>query len=123
MDATEICPLTEEAIARLLTGRNIDATEPSTNGRRQSARWPFPGPVELWVPDEAGIDQHEMGTCLNLSLHGLGMLYDDPLDVGQELAIAVHQPEASFHGRAVVRHCTRNEAGYYIGMQFLFDET
>jgi hypothetical protein len=37
-----------------------------------------------------------------------------------ELAIAIHEPEVSFHGRAAVRHCTEVEDGYYVGMQFLF---
>jgi len=123
MDATEIRQLTREALAELLAGRTLREVETIANGRRQTHRWPFPGQVQLCKPDESGIEQVSFGTCLNLSLYGLGMLYDEPLPVGLELSVSIHQPEASLHGRAIVRHCTENEAGYYIGAQFLFDET
>ena len=122
MDATEIVSLTEEAVARLLAGRNAEDADTSANGRRKAPRWPFPGQVQLWIPDENGQEQLTFATCLNLSLHGLGMLYDEALSIGLEFALAVHQPEASLHGRAIVRHCTLNEDGYYVGVQFLFDE-
>jgi len=121
MDATEICPLTEEAIGRLLAGRSIELCQPGTNGRRVAPRWPFPGTVEMWLPDDEGVEQHHLATCINLSLHGLGMLCDDELPIGLEFALAIHQPESSFHGRAVVRHCTEVQAGYYVGIQFIFD--
>ena len=60
---------------------------------------------------------------MNLSLHGLGMMSDIELPVGLAFTLAVHQPEASFQGRAVVRHCTEVEGHYYIGLQFIFDES
>ncbi len=122
MDATEISPLTEEAIAKLLADRNIVLPEPHDNGRRRAPRWPFPGTVELWVPGEDGLDEHRLATCLNLSLGGLGMLSEFDLPLGLELALAIHQPEMSFHGQAAIRHCTAVEPGYYIGLKFLFDE-
>ena len=50
------------------------------------------------------------------------MLLDMELPVGLELALAVHQPELSLHGRAVVKHCTEIDAGCYIGVQFLFED-
>ena len=120
MDATEICPLTEEAIAKLLGDRNITPPDPKDNGRRRTPRWPFPGTVELWVQGEDGLEEHRLATCLNLSLGGLGMLSDFDLPVGLELPLAIHQPEMSFHGHAAVRHCTTVEPGYYIGLKFLF---
>ena len=88
------------------------------------------GTLGLVVPDVAnpffagvahGVEQQAFATCVNLSLNGMGMLYDEPLEVGLELTLAVHQPEASLQGRAIVRHCTENEAGFYIGTEFLFD--
>lgn len=122
MDATEIRHLTEDTVAELLDGRQARQVDQTADGRRRTPRWPFPGQVQLWIPDHDGVDQISFGTCLNLGLHGLGMLYDNELPVGAELTLAIHQPEASLHGRAVVRHCTENDAGYYIGVQFLFDE-
>lgn len=121
MDATEIIPLTEEAVGKLLVDRDPREVDPSANGKRAVARWPFPGTVELWLPGEDGVEQLDFATCLNLSRQGLGMLYEEPIPVGLELAIAIHQPEASLHGRAVIRHCTPTDTGYYVGAQFLFD--
>ena len=123
MDATEIKPLTEEAVASLLADQETQIPDVQANGRRRAPRWPFPGTVEMWVPDETGTEQLALATCLNLSRHGLGMLNEEPLTIGLEFALAVHQPEASLHGRAIVRHCTETEAGYYVGVEFLFDKT
>jgi hypothetical protein len=58
---------------------------------------------------------------LNLSLGGVGLRCDEPLSPGLELAIAVHEPEVSLHGRAVVRHCTGMRGDYLIGVEFLYD--
>lgn len=121
MDALEFCALSQEAVARLLTSRQARQHGASIGGRRKTPRWPFPGTVELWVPDDGGIEQHRLATSLNLSLHGVGIKTDDDLPVGANLSIAIHEPELSFHGRAIVRHCTRIDEGYYIGMQFDFD--
>ena len=123
MDATEIKPLTEETVARILADQETQIPSVGANGRRRAPRWPFPGTVEMWLPDETGVEQLALATCLNLSRHGLGMLSEEPLTIGLEFALAVHQPEASLHGRAIVRHCTETEAGYYVGVEFLFDKT
>ncbi len=122
MDITEISPLTEEAVARLLADRARAPSGPVTNGKRRTPRWPFPGTVQLWIPDENGVDQHHLATCMNLSLHGLGMMSDVGLPVGLEFTLAIHQPETSFQGRAVIRHCTAVDDRYFIGVQFIFDE-
>lgn len=121
MSTTEICELTEDAVADLLASRARERSDASANGQRRALRWAFPGTVQLWVPDDQGEECLSLATCINLSLHGLGMLCDEPLPIGLQLAVSVHQPEVSFHGRGVIRHCTRTDQGYYAGLQFLFD--
>jgi len=122
MDVAEICPLTEETILNLLKSRGAFAHMHTGSGRRQAERWPFPGTIELWIPDELGFHRHALGTCLDMSLDGAGVRCDDSLPVGLELDIAIHQPEASFHGRALVRHCTSTARGdHMVGLEFLLD--
>lgn len=122
-DASEIHPLTRHAVAKLIASRSLSRQASPKEGhcRRQLVRWPFPGAAELWIRDDAGIEQHWLATCLNLSLGGIGIRLDRPLSPGTELDIAVHQPEVSFHGRAVVRHCTPTADGEFAaGLEFLF---
>ena len=123
MEVTEICPLTEDAVAKLLADREAEAPNSSAGERRKVARWPFPGTAELWIPQENDIDRYVLATSLNLSLHGVGIRCEEPLAPGLELDIAIHEPEMSFHGRAVARHCTEIEDEYLIGLQFLFSST
>ena len=120
MEVTEIYPLTEDAIAKLLADREAGASSSNTRERRKVARWPFPGTVELWIPKENDIERYLLATSLNLSLHGVGIRCDEPLPRGLELDVAIHEPEMSFHGRAVARHCTEIEDEYLIGLEFLF---
>ena len=122
MNATEFCPLTETAVRNLLTGRELKLPDATSYARRRESRWPFPGTVELWVPDEAAVERYVLGTCLNLGMSGLGISCDEQLPVGMVLGLAVHQPEVSMHGRAVVRHCTGIPDGYFIGLEFVFPE-
>ena len=121
MEVAEICPLTEEAVAKLLAGRNAKLPDPKGTARRKVTRWPFPGTVELWIPDEEGHVRYALSTSLNLSLGGVGIRCDEPLSPGLELAVAVHEPEISFHGRAVVRHCTNMVGEFLVGLQFVYD--
>ena len=86
-------------------------------------RWPFPGTVELWIPEGDGTERYELATSLNLSLVGVGIRCDESLESGVELAIAIHEPEVSFHGRAVVRHCTEMESDFLVGLEFLFSDS
>ena len=123
MDAMEIYRLTEEAIDRLVSQQEQDSLAPTAECRRQSKRWPFPGTVEMWLPDENGVEQIALGSCVNLSRDGLAMLYEEALPLGLKMAMAVHQPEASLHGHAVVRHCSAKDDGFYIGIEFLFDKS
>ncbi len=123
MDAMEIYRLTEKAIDGLLSEQEQDRNTATAACRRRTKRWPFPGTVEMWLPDEKGVEQIALGTCVNLSRQGLAMFYEEELPLGLEMAMAVHQPEASLHGRAVVRHCAAKDEGFYIGVEFLFDKS
>jgi len=120
MDVTEITPLTRRAIAGLFAQRLDSRPGPGRGRLRKHPRWPFAGPVELWLEHDPGGVRHVLATCENLSLEGVGIRCDERLDPGRELELAVHQPEQSLHGRAVVRHCTQFEQDYYCGLEFLF---
>lgn len=120
MDTAEICLLTKEAVARLLSANDGDPDGQNESCQRTVPRWPFPGTVQYWCSDEEGDEQHFLATCANLSMGGLGMHCDDPLEVGLHIALAVHQPEASLHGHGFVRHCTAQDEGYFVGVQFDF---
>lgn len=122
MKVTEIFPLTGKAVAKLLASREAAKLETEFPGRRKALRWPFPGVVELWIPAEEGGERHALATSLNLSLFGIGIRCDEWLSHGLELAIAFHEPEASLHGRAVVRHCTQRDGEYLIGLEFFYDD-
>ncbi len=119
MDATEIVPLNETVLWDMLCGREECQ---SHNGRdkRKSPRWPFQGTVELWFGDPDACDYYALATCENLSVGGVGVRFDEPIEPDTELSIAIHEPEKSLHGKAVVRHCTRLRSDYYIGLEFLF---
>ena len=123
MDATEFCALEPDSIAKLLSSRQKSIRPSNWHGRRNAPRWPFPSTVELWVPDAAGEEHYSLATSINLSTTGIGLKLDQPIPAGTRLAIAVHEPEMSFHGRAVVKHCTETNHGFSIaGLQFLFEE-
>ena len=121
MESVEVCSLTEASITKLLTGRHERPSDAALGGRRKVLRWPFPGTVQLWISDENGVEEHTLATSVNLSEQGVGILVDDELPIGLELTIALHEPEASLQGRAVVRHCTHADERYFVGLQFVFD--
>lgn len=121
METIEIFPLTEDAVAGLLLKR--ESMHVGSNGRaqRNAPRWPFPGTVELWIPGEDGLERHVLATSINLSKDGMGVRCEEELPLDMKLEIAIHEPEASFHGQAIIRHCTPIPSGQYmIGVQFLF---
>jgi len=123
MDTAEICALTEESVDELLTKRQSWASRADAGGRRRAMRWPFPGTVELWIPDGNGGERYNLATSINLSRDGIGIRADEELRPGLELAVAIHEPEMSFHGKAVVRHCAESEnESYILGLQFIFDK-
>lgn len=122
LETLEILPLTRASIASFLEGRELFTPDDHAAARRRVPRWPFPGTVELWIPDGDGGERYELASCMNLSVDGLGFLADEKLPLGMQLGIAFHQPEVSFHGRAVVRHVASHEKGFFLGVQFLFDQ-
>ncbi len=124
METVDIFPLTQQAIAKLLGDRDADGSQGHPGCQRKTPRWPFPGTVELWLPaDEPNGERYELASSDNLSLHGIGVRFEEPMEPGLALGIAFHEPEASFHGRAVVRHCKAlGDGSFYIGMQFQFND-
>jgi hypothetical protein len=63
-----------------------------------------------------------LGTCIDLSARGLGIRCDENLPVGMTLSVAIHQPEVSFHGKAVVRHQSALRRGEFaLGLQFCYE--
>lgn len=120
MDAEKIVKLTPEAIHELLEGMRIDAQSKQLPGKRREERWPFPGTVEVWLPDECYGERHMLATLHNLSLSGLAMRARRPIPSATRVSLAVHQPELSCYGHGIVRHCTRAPVGYLIGVEFHF---
>lgn len=119
MLADEIVKLSREGILDLLRERARPDDAFGGGNRRRRPRWPFPGTIELWPADGDGTRQW-FGTCHNLSEGGLGITCDDPFEADTPLEIAFHLPEASFYGKATVRHCLETPRGYMIGLQFDF---
>ncbi len=123
MEATDICRLNRDVLAKLLADRAATQPHSHANGKRRTPRWPFPGTVELWAPEDSGREWYALATSVNLSARGIGLHCDEPLEPDEELEIAIHEPEMSLHGRAVVRHCTEMESGaFLVGMQFLYED-
>ena len=122
MQTANVVPLTEKAVSKLLRSREAARPKNRAAGKRLTPRWPFPGVVELWLPDDNGDMQHVLATSVNLSLNGLGIRSDEPLEPGTEVELAFHEPEMSFHGRATVRHTTKMESDHLMGLQFIFDK-
>jgi hypothetical protein len=121
MDAERIVKLTPEAIRELLEGRRIEAQVKQPPGKRTEERWPFPGTVEVWLPDECYGERHILATLHNLSAHGLAMRTRRPIQSTTRVSLALHQPELSCYGHGIVRHCTRAAVGYLVGIEFHFE--
>lgn len=122
MDVSEFVKLTPTAIKDLLEKRTPTKDNRKAKNRRNEARWPFRGTVELWVPDEDGSETHALATALNISLSGIAILSDDELPMGQSMAIAVHLPEATYYGRASTKHTTESPVGHIVGLEFEYDD-
>lgn len=120
MDAENIVKLTPETLTELLESRTPQTIEKDGPGRRNRERWPFPGTVEVWLPEQCYGDRHLLATLHNLSLGGLAMRTRRPIPTHTVLSLAIHLPELSGYGRAVVRHCTGATVGYLVGAEFLF---
>lgn len=120
MDAERIVKLTPAAIQELLDSQQVKAEPKTSLGQRQTERWPFPGTVEIWLPDGCYGEQHLLATLHNLSPNGLAMRTRRPVPTDTRLSLAVHQPELSAYGHAIVRHCTRAQVGYLVGVEFSY---
>ncbi len=119
MDADQIVKLSSRVIHELLEARHANAIgKTPADQKRRSERWPFPGTVELWLPEECYGERHVLATMHNLSLEGLAMRTRRPIPVGTRISIALHQPEMSCYGHALVRHCTQAPIGYLVGLEF-----
>jgi hypothetical protein len=53
---------------------------------------------------------------------GLAIRTRRPIPTDTRISLAIHEPELSCYGHAVVRHCTRATVGYLIGAEFIFYE-
>ncbi|MBU0639939.1 MAG: PilZ domain-containing protein [Planctomycetes bacterium] len=120
MDAERIVKMTPETIHELLASHSVNAESKNLPGKRQTERWPFPGAVEVWLPDECYGEQHVLATLHNLSDGGLAMRVRRPIPSNTRVSLAIHQPELSCYGHALVRHCTRTHVGYLVGVEFFY---
>jgi hypothetical protein len=117
----EFIPITADAILDILRERyGHEQDNEIDRERRQRPRWPFPGTVELWVPQDDGIELYMHARALNLSPMGIGILADEELPTGKRVALAIHQPEATLFGEAIIRHATQTPNGQVVGLQFLY---
>ncbi len=123
MTDQEFVRLNKDSIQRLI---ELRADEPAKNRntpkRRRIQRWPFPGPVQLWFHDSTGEETQIIGTCHNLNENGIGLFCERAFDIGRQLPVAIHQPEATYHGDCVVRHCTQSGGEYFLGLEFVDSE-
>jgi len=122
MDAEKIVKLSPESIRELLDAWRVKQHPKHEPDARRKERWPFPGTVEVWLPDECYGERHVLATLHNLSEGGLAMRARRPVPTGTRLSLAVHEPSLSCYGHAVVRHCTRASVGYLVGVEFIFNE-
>jgi len=120
MDADQIVKISPDAIRELLGSRDIEAPSVSPNGKRRQERWPFPGTVEVWLPEGSYGERHVLATLHNLSLGGLAMRTRRPVPTDSRISLAIHLPALSCYGHAVVRHCTQVTVGYLVGVEFQF---
>ena len=121
MDAEKILKLSPAVLGELLALRQVSMMNKIPSQRRSEERWPFPGTVEVWLPDQCYGDRHLLATLHNLSLSGLAMRTRRVVPTDTRISLAIHQPEMSCYGDALVRHCTRAPVGYLVGVEFLFN--
>ena len=122
MKTEEIVKLSREALVGVVNARQAaTGIEPySGPERRRTARWPFPGQVEVEPADgDHGLPQ--FFDCRDLNDTGMGMCGDTSYPVGTVLELSVHLPEMTLYGRGIVRYCMRTPRGHMMGVEFLFD--
>ncbi|MBI5863967.1 MAG: PilZ domain-containing protein [Planctomycetes bacterium] len=123
MDAEKILKLSPDVLRELLGGLKPATFSKQEPHRRSAERWPFPGTVEVWLPDDCYGDRHLLATLHNLSVGGLAMRTRRPVPSDTRISLAIHQPEMSCYGHAIVRHCTSAPVGYLVGVEFLFSQS
>jgi len=121
MDAEQIVRMTPESVRELIDARAIKTHPRTAPGKRVQERWPFAGTVEVWLPSESYGERHLLATMHNLSVSGLAMRTRRPIASETRIELAIHEPELSCYGKAIVRHCTPAPAGYLVGVEFDFD--
>jgi hypothetical protein len=57
---------------------------------------------------------------VNISETGVGLRCDEQLQVGDSMEVAVHVPEMTLCGQAVVRFCAEAGDDFIIGMEFQY---
>lgn len=122
MDADRIVKLTPQSVRELIDAIQVKSHAKHPLGKRAEERWPFPGTVEIWLPDECYGERHVLATLHNLSPGGLAMRTRRPVPCDTRISVAVHQPEMSLYGYGISRHCTRAPVGYLVGVEFIFAE-
>ena len=118
VEEKEFVALSSNAILKLVEDRKRADRRASQRTRRRIARWPFPGPVQVWSGEEDGEEEQVFGTCRNLNENGIGFYCERSFEAGTKITVAIHQPEATYQGKGVVRHCTKSDEEYFIGMEF-----
>lgn len=121
MEAQEIVKLTPDSIRDLIASQGVEASTHAGRELRRETRWPFPGTVEVWLPDSAHGERHLLTTLQNISINGLAMSSGRAIHSGTRVSFAVHLPEMSCYGEALVRHCTRSTKEYLVGIEFIFE--
>jgi hypothetical protein len=119
MNTDEIIQLTKESIRDLVRARQGLGEPFAGHDRRRAPRWPFPGTVELHATD--GTTGQWFATCRDISETGLGMCGEHYFYPETIVEIAIHVPEATLFGRAVVRYCQQTPSGFMTGIEFTFD--
>lgn len=123
MDAEKIVRLSTEIIVEMLESRRVNVIDKDRSSEtRRAERWPFPGTVEVWLPEGCYGEGHLLATMHNLSLDGLAMRARRPIPIGTKVQIAMHQPEMTCYGNAIVRHCTAASIGYLVGVEFCAED-
>ena len=117
MNTDEIVALSRERIAELVRNRSNLPDPVPAHERRRAPRWPFPGTVEIYPAGGDGTVRY-FGSCRNLSETGLGMRCEQYLEPESRVEIAIHLPEASLCGKAIVRYCMETPQGYMTGLEF-----
>jgi hypothetical protein len=119
LEEKEFVALTADAIQKLLRAGEDRTADRRQQERRREPRWPFASPVQLWVRNRMGQEVEIHATCINLTETGLGLSCEKPLESGLCIPIAIHQAEATYHGKGVVRHCTPSNGEYFVGIELV----